>query len=77
MVNFVKQFKKRYCHYGKIGHKTEDYWILETNIARYLPYWHKTNNNNNVNNNNNSQNVIICHYCGKKGHKANVCYKKI
>ena len=43
-------------------------------MLRHLLYWYKTNNSNNNNNNNNKQNVITCHYCGKK---TNMYGKKI
>ena len=49
--------------------------MCSTNNRSYGKNWKYGDNNNSYRNPNRSK--WKCHYCGKQGHKANECYKRI
>ena len=54
MTFFMKQFKGRCQHCGKVGHKAEDCWSLESNKGKRPPSWNQVSSQQN-NDNNKSQ----------------------
>ena len=65
MTFFMKQFKGRCWHCGKVGHKAENCWSLESNKGKRPPSWNQVSSQQNNNNNKNQEgrkskkNVII------------------
>ena len=76
MANFMKQFKKRCRHCGKIGHKVEDCWSLDSNKGKRPPSWNQVNGQTSNDYINDGKQKRKCRYCGKPGHFERFCWKK-